>query len=145
MISYWGIDHGDEISKAKGDVDGKPYTPWRGFRAQGLAYESKGARARTGKAQAKHYYSRKAAKPLAGGTAAGAGAGAAVGALATRSAGGAKSGAVLGGAAGLYGGAMHHSNNSARHAVNTGLARGDIVRRPSNEITAFGGTRRKKS
>ena len=123
-VSVWGVDHGDEVSKALGTN----WTAKENPRKEGLAYKDKAARKRTSKDIArrnayvspngpnrKENWSRvgRNAGPAAAG---GAGIGAATGAAITRSKGGAGVGAAAGGYMGaLYGAAAGTMKNSNKH------------------------------
>jgi hypothetical protein len=144
-VSYWGVDHGEFISKRSVDDDGD-YNPNKGFRGNGIAYSKPGARKRTSWKAFKYQNTGANLKTQGKHVGTGATAGAAVGALASR--GNRKMGALLGGEIGAIGGAITGGHvagvRATRQAVSEGLKSGDIKRRPKDQITAFGGTRRSK-
>ena len=136
--SYWGVEHGETVSKAD---QPKPYTPHRGFRAQGLAYTDKSARRRTTMSSLKNAYSKDSAKTMGSWGAKGAGGGAALGAAASLASRGrlnarntALGGGLVGGEVGLLAGAGKASFNAQRKTVGQAMSRGDITRQPKSNI-----------
>lgn len=124
--SYWGVEHGDSISKSD-----KEYTPWKSMKRQGLAFRDRDAAVSVGQASAKNYFSRDSAKTGARHVGTGAAVGAGAGALLSRGhnvGATAKGGAIIGGSVGAYTGSVTASNNAQRKAVKSGLKTGKIKR-----------------
>lgn len=155
--SYWGVDHGVEISKKQDPLD-------RSFKAQGIGYtdragrvntrremsrraglitpKSKGYRAQNWKTLGTH----AGAGAAVGGAIGGAVAGAVGHKLGVKRAGrqGAAAGASMGAYYGETLGGIKNQNRARRGALQAGIKNGDIqTGLKKHEITAFGSARKK--
>lgn len=137
MISYWGIDHGDEISKAD------QYSPWKSYKSQGIRFKTREDAAKGQKMYVRNYYSKATAKRTAAHVGTGAAIGGTAGALLGRSAGAAGLGAATGGSVGLYSGAVGSANAARVKTYNEAKKKKMLTRDSKAAITYWTGNQKR--
>jgi outer membrane lipoprotein SlyB len=138
MISYWGVDHGDDVvSKAD-----KEYSPWKSYKSQGIRFKDRKTSVEGQKRYMKNYYSKDSAKRIGAHIGTGAALGGTAGAVLGRG-----RGAAIGAGAGSYVGTISGATGAGNRArVKTHremTAEGKIVRDSKSAITYLGGNKKR--
>lgn len=136
MISYWGVDHGEEIAKSD------QYSPWRSYKSQGIRFKTREGSVQGRKMYMKNYYSKSTAKRTAAHVGTGAALGAAAGAALGRGKGAAW-GAYTGGTVGTFTGATG-SANAARVKTHRELQNQGMLTRDSKSAISYWGGNKKR-